>query len=202
MLFSIISLALFASCVSQPFLRERNLKDEDNMMPKVKHQKYDVTTKNVFEKCPVDMTLSLSIDIKLNEKLHVPTREEVIDELYEKKLLYNDPVLKKFIAAKGVKTDLVPGSPQRFDFWKKLIKKLKPKIIVECGVFKGYNSIHLAKELVKQGLEKSFVISIDPWLFDQKFPWLKPLKKKFDFLFETQVEVAGNFLFSSAYIYS
>lgn len=154
--------------------------------------KHDLETKNVWEKIDfLDLSLKFSIEIEFNEILRTPEREEVIDELYGEKPLFNDELIAKAAeAAKIVGMELVAGSPQRETFWKNLISIVKPKMIVEVGVFKGKNSIFMAEELVRQGLHKSYVVSIDTFLVDQRFPWTKQMKSWYPHIFEIH-EIAG-----------
>jgi hypothetical protein len=53
--------------------------------------------------------------------------------------------------------------------WLGKIDLLRPRMIVELGVFRGGGSIAAAKRLERLGLANSFVVSVDTWLVDFLF---------------------------------
>jgi predicted O-methyltransferase YrrM len=52
------------------------------------------------------------------------------------------------------------------------IRKVKPRVLLEVGVFRGLTSTRMAKILDSTpGCSESFVISMDTWLLDVRFQW-------------------------------
>ena len=62
------------------------------------------------------------------------------------------------------------GWGENFPLYKRLIKDMKPELIVEVGVWKGSSTVFMAKELKKIGSGK--IVAVDTWLGAIEF-WTK-----------------------------
>eukprot|EP00545_Synedropsis_sp_CCMP1620_P011576 CAMPEP_0119007062 /NCGR_PEP_ID=MMETSP1176-20130426/2742_1 /TAXON_ID=265551 /ORGANISM="Synedropsis recta cf, Strain CCMP1620" /LENGTH=359 /DNA_ID=CAMNT_0006959125 /DNA_START=351 /DNA_END=1430 /DNA_ORIENTATION=- len=67
-----------------------------------------------------------------------------------------------------------------------------PRVIVEVGVFRGANSIHLAQRLQQHAhLKDTFIICIDTWLLDLRYVW-PPAQMTGDDTYFQSTRVAGH----------
>ena len=57
-----------------------------------------------------------------------------------------------------------------------IVATLRPRCVIELGVYKGGTSVMLARALDRHGLgPESFVLSVDTWLLDLRFVWGPPV---------------------------
>lgn len=93
--------------------------------------------------------------------------------------MWKDPKMQammKLLEIKPSDKDIF-GSTMELGVMSKLIKDLKPRLLVEVGVFRGSTSIKMAQMLDSMPeLKNSFIISIDTWLLDLRFVWSAPDK--------------------------
>ena len=87
------------------------------------------------------------------------------DEALSKRL--NSPSMS------GDDVSTIPGSPLNAALLEALLVGVRPRLVLEVGVFHGHTSIQAAKLLVPLFPEtkSSFVISMDSWLLDLRFVW-------------------------------
>lgn len=89
-------------------------------------------------------------------------------------------------------SESIHGSALQQNIWKAVFIEKKPKILLEVGVFMGLTSCTMAQFMSSlEGMEDSFVISMDTWLLDLRFVWDETHKSKGGKYFE-KGEVAGN----------
>ncbi|KAJ1641523.1 hypothetical protein T492DRAFT_920200, partial [Pavlovales sp. CCMP2436] len=131
-------------------------------------------------RAPLSVDLEMSIFWDANSTvagLRVPSRAEVLDTLHDGADVYTDPTL---IRLKGLLTlESRAHSPTpRPMLIRAIVEAIRPTLVVEVGVFKGWTTIAFADEMARLGLESSFVVSIDTWLLDLRFTWSKQQKQQ------------------------
>ena len=89
-------------------------------------------------------------------------------------------------------SESIHGSPLQPNIWKAVFLEKKPKIVLEVGVFMGLTSCTMAQFMSSlEGMEDSFVISMDTWLLDLRFVWNETHKNNVGKYFE-KGEIAGS----------
>lgn len=102
--------------------------------------------------------------------MHTPNKTEVVSTLHHGLDVFADPQLSRLEALLNL--DRRVGSPTaRPHLIEAIVEAVRPTVVVELGVYKGWTSIYFAKTLARLGLQSSFVISIDTWLLDLRFTW-------------------------------
>jgi cephalosporin hydroxylase len=77
--------------------------------------------------------------------------------------------------------DPCPTEVETLGVWRDLVRCIKPKVIVETGVYQGLSTCFLASALESNGNEDARIYSIDPW--DTPHFWENsPLEKYISFL--------------------
>ncbi|EGD73269.1 hypothetical protein PTSG_04983 [Salpingoeca rosetta] len=94
--------------------------------------------------------------------------------------VWADPKLPEMLKLLEIDTkpEDIFGSTLELGMLENLITTIKPRLLVEVGVFRGSTSIKMAQLLDrKPELKESFIISIDTWLLDLRFVWSAPTKE-------------------------
>jgi cephalosporin hydroxylase len=85
--------------------------------------------------------------------------------------------------------DPCPTEAETLGVWRDFVRCIKPKVIVETGVYQGLSTCFLASALVSNGNEDARIYSIDPW--DTPHLWENsPLEKYIQFLAMTSQDAA------------
>lgn len=111
---------------------------------------------------------------KKTEKKAPPTFDEVINELHgSKAAVYNHPQLSNLIGQLGIDTKFQEANSPTFtpEITREIFRKIRPRMVVELGVYRGGSSIDMGKALGELGLKDSFIVSIDTWLLDLRYTW-------------------------------
>lgn len=100
--------------------------------------------------------------------------------------IWSSPRMAEHFERKWVKDQLeapkraIYGSTLAGDVIGSLIRSVRPKVILEVGVFRGSTTIAVAKlldSMTQRGaadLADSYIISMDSWLLDLRFAWNAP----------------------------
>jgi len=59
--------------------------------------------------------------------------------------------------------DPCPTEAETLGVWRDFVRCIKPKVIVETGVYQGLSTCFLASALESNGNEDARIYSIDPW---------------------------------------
>jgi len=71
----------------------------------------------------------------------------------------------------GLKSELDGSALDEKTILQPLMSRLRPRVVLEVGVFRGSTSTAMAKLLDVLELHDSFVVSMDTWLLDLRFVW-------------------------------
>lgn len=126
----------------------------------------------------VDLQYTLNIAPSHWARVSEPQYRDAMQALHGEDI-WADPRTSAMTDLLEIKTSdqNIYGSTMEIGVLKTLIQRIKPRLLVEVGVFRGSTSIKMAQLLdTMPELAESFIISIDTWLLDLRFVWSAPDK--------------------------
>jgi hypothetical protein len=127
----------------------------------------------------VDVNYTLHVPYNWwNEPSYSPSYSTIMHAFHGENI-WKSESLRDHITRMGISGDSHETYDRHFSnsIWKPILSKVRPRLILEVGVFHGNTSIAMANEVNRLGLHDSFIISMDSWLLDLRFVWNKKQTK-------------------------
>jgi len=162
-----------AKCIeSLPFrLAQAESKDLDGCIGSWDLRQTQAESKDL-DGVTVDLGYRLNIPVDRWSDAPVPRFADAMRRIHGNDI-WKQPGLERQVQsllADQPRPEQIPGSPLSKTILSTLILRLKPRVLLEVGVFHGATSIAMARMIDKNpALQDSFVISMDTWLLDARF---------------------------------